>query len=409
MLTKLYSKVKFSGIWLDMNELANFCDGACRPPAGNYKYDYSKDLPYQPGSDNIESHTISLNATHYGNWSEADVHVFSAFLETYATNQFLKYKTLRPFIITRSSTLGSNKFGFHWTGDNSASWEYLRGSIADNFNSQLFGFQMVGPDICGFGGNTNPELCARWFQLGAVYTFARNHNDLESTSQEPYALGDVVLQAAKKNLKLRYSLLKYFYLEFVNKHGLGTIFRPLFFDYPLDSNTYVDDIADTQFLIGANLLVAPIVEQGQTSRKVYLPQSNWYDFHTGKKYTPGTHLLQNIGLTDLVPIFVREGFVMISQDTTNVVNTKQLNNRYTILSGMRYDTRRSNATTKIYEAVGGALSVKDLNDEPLVDRCLKEGCEYVINLLARITNTERTLELDFGYAGGLRLNEQMVI
>lgn len=82
---------------------------------------------------------------------------------------------------------------------------------------------------------------------------------------------------------------------------------------------------------------------------------------------------------------------MISQDTTNVVNTKQLNNRFTILSGMRYDTRRSNATTKIYEAIGGALSVKDLNDEPLVDRCLKEGCEYVINLLARITNTERSL------------------
>jgi len=118
-------------------------------------FDYSKDLPYQPGHDNIESQTISLNATHYGNISEANVHVFSAFLETYSTYTFLKKYSERPFIITRSSTFGSNKFGFHWTGDNKATWEYLKGSIADNFNNNMFGFQMVGPDICGFGGNTN--------------------------------------------------------------------------------------------------------------------------------------------------------------------------------------------------------------------------------------------------------------
>jgi hypothetical protein len=63
-----------------MNELANFCDGACQSPSGQYIYDYSRDLPYQPGSDNIEAHTISLNATHWGNLTEANVHVFSGFL-----------------------------------------------------------------------------------------------------------------------------------------------------------------------------------------------------------------------------------------------------------------------------------------------------------------------------------------
>jgi len=63
-----------------MNELANFCDGACEPSALAPTFDYSKDLPYQPGSDQIESHTISLNATHYGNLTEANVHAYSAFL-----------------------------------------------------------------------------------------------------------------------------------------------------------------------------------------------------------------------------------------------------------------------------------------------------------------------------------------
>jgi alpha-glucosidase (family GH31 glycosyl hydrolase) len=79
----------------------------------------------------------------------------------------------------------------------------------------MFGFQMVGADICGFGGNTTEELCARWFQLGSLYTFARDHSDLSSIPQEPYALGNTVLAAAKINLKLRYSLLKYFYTIFV--------------------------------------------------------------------------------------------------------------------------------------------------------------------------------------------------
>jgi alpha-glucosidase (family GH31 glycosyl hydrolase) len=51
--------------------------------------------------------------------------------------------------------LGSHKFGFHWTGDNYANWDYLKSSINEVFNFQFYGIQMVGPDICGFGGNTN--------------------------------------------------------------------------------------------------------------------------------------------------------------------------------------------------------------------------------------------------------------
>ncbi len=79
--------------------------------------------------------------------------------------------------------MGSHKYGFHWTGDNTAEFEFLKSSIADNFLNQLWGFQMVGPDICGFGGDTTEELCARWFQLGSLYPFARNHNAYGSVDQ----------------------------------------------------------------------------------------------------------------------------------------------------------------------------------------------------------------------------------
>lgn len=66
----------------------------------------------------------------------------------------------------------------------------------------------------------------------------------------------------------------------------------------------MDDISDTQFLIGPNLLVAPVVEKGATSRKVYLPETSWYNFHTGIKYIPGTYIIENLP-TDKVPLFVR--------------------------------------------------------------------------------------------------------
>ena len=108
MLDTLYRKVKFAGVWLDMNEVSNFCDGAC-VKQNKTGFDYNRDLPYMPGADDIESHTISMNATHFGGYKEADVHTYFGLLECAATFKFLKNKGLRPFILTRSSTVGSGR------------------------------------------------------------------------------------------------------------------------------------------------------------------------------------------------------------------------------------------------------------------------------------------------------------
>lgn len=241
-------------------------------------------------------------------------------------------------------------------------------------NNQLFGFQMIGADICGFGGNTTVELCSRWYQLGVLYPFSRSHNVIDGIDQEPYALGPIVLKSAFTNIKLRYSILKYYYTQFVNKKGLGTIWKPLFFVYPLDDNTYIDDIADSQFLVGPDIMATPILEPNQTSRKVYFPSSNWYDLYNGKLFTPGTELITGIELTDKIPLFLREGGAILVQDVTSVVNTKQLNNRFNIYAGFRYDSRRSNGTHKVFEAVGNILSLKDYNDDSKLNLCLSENC-----------------------------------
>lgn len=61
---------------------------------------------------------------------------------------------MRPFINTRSSTIGTNKYGFHSTGNNNANFKFLKNSITDILLNQMWGFQMVGSDICGYSGNT---------------------------------------------------------------------------------------------------------------------------------------------------------------------------------------------------------------------------------------------------------------
>ncbi len=89
------------------------------------------------------------------------------------------------------------------------------------------------------------------------------------------------------------------------------------------------------------------------------------------------------------------------------MNTKQLDNKFLLSTGLLYDTRRSNSTTKLYEAFGAILSIKDYNDDILVDTCYREGCEYAVGAIISISAAARTLELNINYLGGLRLNQSI--
>jgi alpha-glucosidase (family GH31 glycosyl hydrolase) len=105
-------------------------------------------------------------------------------------------------------------------------------SISGILNFNMFGIPMVGADICGFGGTTTPELCARWMQLGAFYPFSRNHNAIGSKAQDPPSLGQEVINASRAALLARYALLPYLYTLFHDAHVTGsTVARPLFFEY----------------------------------------------------------------------------------------------------------------------------------------------------------------------------------
>ncbi|KAI7901599.1 alpha glucosidase [Cokeromyces recurvatus] len=296
------------GLWIDMNEPSSFCLGSCGSgkinaglqsqkvldkehaaqeaalnAMGNPKGE-TRNLLYPKyainnGAGNLSEHTVATTAVHYGNVPHYDIHNLYGYAESYHTrNALIKHNdSIRPFILTRSSFAGSGKYAGHWTGDNHSLWSYLKTSIANVLNMQMFGITYSGSDVCGFLENTTEQLCTRWMELGSFYPFARNHNNKGQIDQEPY-LWKSTAEASRIALNIRYTLLPYYYTLFEESNRLGTgVWRPLFFEYPnyeeLSSN-------DVQVLLGSDILISPVLYENATTVDAQFPIGIWYDWYT---------------------------------------------------------------------------------------------------------------------------------
>ena len=216
-------------------------------------------------------------------------------------------------------------YAYHWLGDNDSSYLKMKNGIVGIFNFQIFGIQITGDDICGFWGNSNDNLCARWMSLGAFFPFSRNHNSIENIPQEPFAFGinSRTFKMSKIALKMRYSLIRFYYTElFKNSIGdSGSFFKPLFFEFTNDNNTY-DNINST-VLIGNYLYLIPVFDDSENDINVYFPNEDWNYFPYGDSFMrydekknkgeykslPGTY--------DRILIFLRGGCIIPYQDTFN--------------------------------------------------------------------------------------------
>jgi len=175
-LEGLQEQVEFSGLWLDMNEASNFCTGYCY---WDQKSDHpvQQNLKYIPSGRNLEDKSIALDAVHYDGSLELDAHsLYGAMEAQHTAKYFTETLKKRPMIIGRSTFAGSGKYGSRWLGDNFSTADYMAYSVTGIMLSNINGIPLAGADICGFIGDTNADLCARWYTVGAFYPFSRNHN-----------------------------------------------------------------------------------------------------------------------------------------------------------------------------------------------------------------------------------------
>jgi alpha-glucosidase len=213
----------------------------------------------------------------------------------------------RTFVLSRAGFAGIQRYAANWMGDNQSRWDHLWLSMPMAMGFGLSGQPFVGADIGGFQGNSNAELFLRWMQYGTLTPFCRNHSEIGNVDQYAWSWGDTVRDLVRDAIQLRYRLLPYLYATFVRATETGApVQRPLVFDYQYDAT--VRDI-DDEFLLGPDVLVAPVTTAGSSARQVYLPPGCWYDWHTGQQLTGASFVLTPTPM-DRIPVYARGGAVI---------------------------------------------------------------------------------------------------
>lgn len=275
-LYKQFLSQGVAGFWNDMNEPAIFeVAGKTMPDSVQHRID-------EPGF-------VTRTTNH------REIHNVYGMENSRATYEGLKKLApdLRPFVLTRASYAGGQRYAATWTGDNSATWNHLRMTTPMLLNLGLSGFAMNGADVGGFAGSPQPDLLTKWLEVAAFQPIDRDHTAKGTKDQEPWVHGPEHEAIRRKYIEERYRLMPYLYTvaEEMSRTGLP-ITRPLFLEFPkaAPDGHPVDLDAESEFLFGPNLLVAPSPYPDELDAyEVILPSVNWYDYWTGEKIERRKH------------------------------------------------------------------------------------------------------------------------
>jgi alpha-glucosidase len=260
------------GFWNDMNEPSVF------------------DSPTLTMPENV-IHRIDEPGFRARTATHAEIHAIYGMENARATYEGLRAldPEHRPFVLTRATYAGGQRYAATWTGDNSSSWNHLRLATPMLENLGLSGFAFSGADVGGYAGTPSPELLTKWIEIASFQPIDRDHTEKGTGDQEPWVGGPEQEAIRRRFIEVRYQLMPYLYTlaEEASRTGLPML-RPLFLEFPdatpdrhpIDT----DPSASGEFLLGSDLLIAPSPYPDELDAyTVELPTPDWYDYWTGER------------------------------------------------------------------------------------------------------------------------------
>ncbi|RXH57306.1 Alpha-glucosidase [Granulicella sibirica] len=327
-LYKEFASEGVAGFWNDMNEPAVF------------------ETPTKTMPDNIQ-HRIDEPGFVKRTTSHLEIHNVFGMENSRGTYEGLLAlePNVRPFVLTRASYAGGQRYASTWTGDNSSTWNHLRQTVPQIVNLGLSGFSMTGADVGGFAGSPSPELLTKWIEYAAFQPIDRDHAAKGTRAHEVWADGPEQEAIRKRYIEERYKLMPYLYTaaEETSRDGIP-IMRPLFLEFPhatSDGHPMDLDTGGGEFLFGGRMLVAANPSPEEVNPyEVHLPPGTWFDYWTGERFERATKgqrldLEQRDKLTqdkplmitpklDTLPVYVRGGSILpiapLTQSTEEAPN-----------------------------------------------------------------------------------------
>ena len=325
------TEANFDGICLETepipSEYYSNCQGEVLGKSYKCNIFHNFKLSYLPGYQNhiniLSNEGLSLRALTFNNMIFNNKPLINIYQSKHTFN-YIKSLQKRPFVISKSNSFGSGKYSFHLFGDNESKNTDIKYSISSIFTYNIFGIPFTGADICGYDKKANSDLCTRWFNIGSFYPFMRNNFNSKNKSEKfPWSFGPDTENIIITDIKMRYSLLKYFYsqLFLVSLNEKGGFFKPVMFEFPDDKNSY-DNIENT-IMLGEAFLICPFFENEEKDKNFIFPNAHFNKYPNGKNiinYTEenlNNREIKLSGKKNEIHIFLRGGYIIPMQDTLN--------------------------------------------------------------------------------------------
>jgi alpha-D-xyloside xylohydrolase len=263
--------------------------------AGVYKADYGDRVPE--------------DALFFNGKSGAEMHNIYVHLYTETAFEALEEETGEGMVWRRPGYVGTQRYPGTWAGDTQVSWEGMQGALRGGLSAGYSGEAFWSHDIGGFvGAVPDAELYIRWMQFGMLSPLTRFHG---TSPREPWHFGDEALRITRQYAQLRYALMPYIRWAALTATETGmAILRhmKLAFEYEVGI-----EAIDNQYMLGEDLLVAPVLNAGECKRSVYFPEGSWYGLESTEVYLgPRYHRVD--APLERIPIFVRAGAVIPTFD-----------------------------------------------------------------------------------------------